>query len=193
MLGQLACFIENSGRVEAVELARGEMRHEPFVARRSAAACIFSGSLLLATSPSSIGSLRSPCCLSSRTWAGSWAMGECGGAMAGRGGICRSRAEGKAPSTTAQQMPQNRCYPRPAMVRVLALLTAGSLLASCAVLQPLGDLALGNTADTLLSRMAKTTSPAKSSGALSAPTQGQNENCPAGVDCVAAVNSRGLY
>ena len=36
------------------------------------------------------------------------------------------------------------------MVRVLTLLIAGSLLASCAVFQPIGDFLLENTAPTAL-------------------------------------------
>ena len=84
------------------------------------------------------------------------------------------------------RLPQYQCYPLPVMVRVLTLLIAGSLLASCAVLQPVGDLLLGNAAAPVAPAPRPTSSP-PSSGTT------RSENCADGAACPAALNGRGLY
>jgi hypothetical protein len=87
---------------------------------------------------------------------------------------------------TARRMPQYQCYPLPVMVRVLTLLIVGSLLASCAVFQPVGDLLLGNTAAPIAPAPPPTSSPASSATR-------RNENCPDSGACLATLNGRGLY
>ena len=62
-------------------------------------------------------------------------------------------------------------------------LIAGSLLASCAVFQPVGDFLLGNTAEPA--------PPTPSPTPASAPTQNRNGNCSAGVACSEATASDG--
>jgi hypothetical protein len=86
---------------------------------------------------------------------------------------------------TAHRTPQYQCYPLPVMVRVLTLLIAGSLLASCAVFQPVGDLLLGNTAPIA-------PAPPPTSSPPSSATR-RNENCPDSGACLATLNGRGLY
>ena len=74
--------------------------------------------------------------------------------------------------TTAQRTPQRRCYPPATMVCVLTLLIAGSLLASCAVFQPIGDFLLENTAPTAAQPPSPASAPAPTSLPPSgAPTQ----------------------
>ena len=85
-------------------------------------------------------------------------------------------------------------FPPATMVRVLTLLIAGSLLASCAVFQPIGDFLLENTAPTAGQPPSPASVPAPAPTSLpppAAPTQTRNENCPE--RACPALNARGLY